>query len=277
MYCRYGSCKIEGSEGHDYDMQVSMVEDYDQLSQHAIRNICTFISKHLFRNFGLNVRWDYGCAPIQKPNEKQLRDIENSDNYTTMIRQELEKKMRTNFMEQEYIPRRDLDVFLKLNVIREILLGDQRLGLDTSERETFAEEVLRRCPKLFTVYVFREIELRILLHLIRKHECGDNPGQRPRMPMICLEKSCKSDNFKRIIKAEPKFFGEKIIFDYQHMKLSDEKILPLQNTGDDDPRGKAKREEFGESIFGKVFAVKLDLAHNLPEVSLFTFRVTLRD
>ena len=97
------------------------------------------------------------------------------------------------------------------------------------------------------------------------------------MSRSCLERGCNSDNFKQMINAEPEFFGEKIIFDYQHVNLSDEKILPLQNTGDDDPRGKAKREELGEGISGKVFAVKLDLAHNLPEVSLFIFRVIPRD
>lgn len=275
MYCRYGSCKVEGSTGRDYDMPVSMVEDYEQLSQQAIKNICAFIAKHLFKEFRLNVRWDYGCAQIQKPNKEQLRNIEYSGNYTTMIRKELQKKMRRNFMGQEYIPRRDLDVFLQLNVIHEILIGDRSLTLDPTGQETFAMEIQRSCPKLFTICVFREIELRVLLHLIRKHECGDNPGQRPQMRMICHENGCNSDNFQWIIREEPKFFGEKMIFDYQHRNLSDEKILPLQNTGDDDLRGTAKREELGEGISGKVFAVKLDLAHNLSEVSLFTFHATL--
>lgn len=110
MYCRYGSCRVEGPTGRDYDTPVSMVDDYEQLSQQAIINVCAFISKHSFKGFRLNVHWDYGSAQIQKPNEEQLRDFVYPTRYTKMIRKELQKKVQKNFLGQEYIPRRDLNI-----------------------------------------------------------------------------------------------------------------------------------------------------------------------
>jgi hypothetical protein len=308
MYCRYGSCKVESLKFPGYEEPGSLFRDYEQLGQHAIRNICYFISQHPFKGFRLSVRFDYGYAQIQKP----VQERPDGDNrlvcYTKMIRREIEDKMQVNFMNQQYIPQSDLDVFLKPNIIREILLEDQTLSLDPDELERDAEEILRQCPKLFAICVAVGIRMRDLLHLRKKHEFGDNPDRRPRERPICKETGCEAINFKQIVGAEPQFFGEKVVFDYQYTKLSPWQVLPLQNTGnatsvvdltgeaglsgeagpttdDDSASGDdstseddsgsayglpatAKREILGRGISGKVFAVKLDLGHNLPEVSL---------
>lgn len=272
MYRRYGSCWVEGPKGRDYDTPVSMVDDYEQLSQQAIINVCAFISNHSFKAFRLHVHWDYGSAQIQKPNEEQLSSLTYPESYIKMIRKELQKKVQKNFLGQEYIPRQDLEIFLKLEVIGNILVDDRSLDLDETERNKFRDEIQGKSPKLFAICVYRDIELRVLRHLMRKHDRGDNPDQRPSRGMGCNEDGCNNDNLQQIIGTLPMFFGEKIVFDYQHHDLEHEQILPLQNTGDLDPQGIVKRDVLGEGNSGKVFAVKIDLAHNiLPGVSLVTF------
>lgn len=180
-------------------------------------------------------------------------------------------------MGQEYIPRRDLDVFLKLEVMGNILVDDQSLNLNPSERNKFRDDIQPKSPKLFAICVYLEIELRVLHHLMRKHGCGDNPDQQPWRGMACNEDGCHSHDLERITKALPMFFGEKIAFDFQHRNLEDEHRLPLQHTGDLDRKGIVKRDDLGEGSSGKVFAVKIDLAHNiLPGVSLVTFRLSSR-
>lgn len=112
---------------------------------------------------------------------------------------------------------------------------------------------------------------------MRKHDRGDNPDQRPYRGMECNQDGCNSHNLQQIITALPMFFGEKIAFDYQHHDLEHEQILPLQHTGGLDPQGMVKRDDLGEGNSGKVFAVKIDLAHNiLPGVGLVTFRTNPR-
>ncbi|KAK7899943.1 hypothetical protein LTR67_003689 [Exophiala xenobiotica] len=263
IYLRYGTCQVRGPSGLDYNSQVSIVEDYEQLGEAAIRGICNFIAKHPYQHFDLQVYWDYGSAQIKRPTTQQMVEGVYARNYAIMIKRELERKTKKNFLKKDYIPRRDLNVFLQGQVIENIVRDDESLHfVDDESRSAFIRDIQSRAPNLFAICVYRGLEMNFLKHLMEQHNCQDTLNSRPKPNMECNRGACTKHAIQQMTDYLPQFFAEKITRDYQYRELSHEKVLPLHDIGDDDGRGCATRNELGEGAYGTVYSVKINLAHN---------------
>jgi len=263
IYLRYGTCQVKGPSGLEYDSPVSIVKDHEQLSENAIRAICDFISKHPYQHFDLKVYWDYGSAQIKAPTAKQIEDHLYPISYAAMIKKEMEKKLQTNFENLSYIPRRDLDVFLQRSVIENVVKECKSLQLDEESRKQFITDIQSLAPKLFAICVYRGSDMAFLEHLMSEsHRCQDTPERRPKVNMVCNKDYCTRHEIQELVRCLPIFFAEKISRNYRHSELSPVQVLPLHDVGDEDSDGRATRKVLGKGAFGKVFAVKINLAHN---------------
>ncbi|ETI26636.1 hypothetical protein G647_10397 [Cladophialophora carrionii CBS 160.54] len=269
IYLRYGTCQVKGPSGLEYDSRVSIVKDHEDLSESAIRGICDFISKHPYQDFHLRVYWDYGCAQIKPLTEQQLANS-MSKSYAGMIKKEIEQKLVRNFQTQRYIARRDLDVFLDPLVIEQVVKEDETLDLDPEAEARFRARIQSRAPKLFLICLYRHLTMAFLKHLMdAPHDCQDLPKFRPSFGMECqdLRHGCTTHEIKQFVECLPIFFAEKITRDYQYRRLSPSNVLPLHHTGEyDDKIADHARLPLGNGSFGKVYAVKINLAHNDGDV-----------
>ncbi len=263
VYLRYGTCQVRGSTGLDHNSQVSFVEDHEQLGEAAIRGVCDFVAKHPYQHVNLQVYWDYGFAQIKRPTPQQVEEGTYSRNYATMIKRELERKTKKNFLKKDYIPRRDLNVFLNRQVIENIVRNDDSLQfVDDESRSEFIKAIQSHAPNLFAICIYRGLEMNFLKHLMERHNCQDTLDARPKQNMVCNRGACTSHAIQQMITCLPMFFAEKIARDYQHRQLSHEKVLPLHDVGGDDGQGCATRQSLGRGAYGTVYAVKINLAHN---------------
>ena len=263
IYLRYGTCQVKGPTGLDYESRVSIVKDHEDLCENAIRGICYFIAKHPYKSFSLNVHWDYGSAQVKAPTERQRRENIYPMSYAELIKKEIEKKIQKNFLRQDYIPRHDLNVFLQPSVIEQVVKEDSTLELDDESRNQFITRIQSCAPKLFAICVYRGSKMAFLKHLMDEpHNCHDILEHRPKMGMECNKGNCEKNEIKQMVNCQPIFFAEKIARDYQHHDLSHEKVLPLHDVGEPDDTDCATRHVVGSGSNGKVFAVKINLAHN---------------
>lgn len=256
MYPRHGSCRVSGPPGLHLDEHYAILDDLEVLSQKAIVQICGFISKYPCHPLSLEVYLDYGFVKLQNFGDYS---------YAEMIKREMKRKVKLNFLGFHYIPRCDLDFVLSLGIVDRIIKEDVKLQLDGAARKDFIAKVVDKGRKLFAICVFQGINMEFLRHLLDVHGCSDDPSNRPRHNTsgACDQDDC-GYHMKDIIACLPQFFVQDIARNYQHRDLDENDVLPLFHTGEKNQAGRPTSFRLGENegAVGKVYKVTLDPSHH---------------
>ncbi|KEF55189.1 serine/threonine protein kinase, partial [Exophiala aquamarina CBS 119918] len=242
IYIRHGSCQVKGPSDLNSEGEFSKVDDIEDLSQYAIRDICGFISKNLFSLPSLEVHWDFSSA--------RLRPLP-SENYAEAIRLGLEKKVCTNFKEQQYIPACDLEVFLDVSVARNLLDQDASVNMSHFETARFLRKVQTfPARKLLVLCVFSRFNLDELKHLI---DHGFNDETRPQPSTTCGDKECTA-KYAQLRNNIHTFFPRNIKKGQKRHMLTTQEVVPLQHPP-------CEERELGQGAYGVVTQVIIDRSH----------------
>ncbi|KIW18248.1 hypothetical protein PV08_02536 [Exophiala spinifera] len=122
MYRRHGSSRVKGPPGLHVYGHYAILDDMEVLSpkMQSSTSAASYPS-YPSQPFSLEVYWDYGFVKLQKSGHQS---------YADMIMMEMKRKLKVNFMGFQYIPRCDLDVFLSLDMVAQIVDEDTNLQLE---------------------------------------------------------------------------------------------------------------------------------------------------
>ncbi|KAK6385766.1 hypothetical protein LTS17_001338 [Exophiala oligosperma] len=257
LYTRTVSCRVKGPPELPNDEHYAILDnmhfDFKALSENAIVQICDFIHQHPKARFSLEVYWDCGYVKLKK-SERQ--------SYAGMVKSELKRKVKVNFLGLEYIPCCDVDALLSLEVVERIAEEDTKLQLDQAACKALITKVLNKASKLFAICVYLRLDMEYLRHLINDHGCSDEPSEHPNdnTHVGCHKEDCDTDTHD-VIGCLPKFFARKVIRNLKHHNLSDDDVLPLCHTGDKDRTGRPRLSWLGGGASGKVYKVTIERSH----------------
>jgi hypothetical protein len=165
---------------------------------------------------------------------------------------------KENFLRKRYISRVDLDHLFDQDVILRIILEDEKLDLNSSEKADFARRV-RKAPawKLLAICVHVGLDMDMLRHFMEKHQLNDNCFSDPNLPgchQECDWIFCRA-MFDKIVEAAPAFFATLIDDDQKFCELQNE-VMPLYHGG---PNNSEKL--LGGGVSGNVYEVGIDPTH----------------
>jgi hypothetical protein len=246
IYIRYGSCRVVGPKHQDHFSRLDS-DDTEVLSDNAILNICGFIGAHPYEKVDLEVYWDYSSLSLKG----------NGSDFGNVIRTEIYRKKKKNFLKQAYLPRNDVGKLAQKPIIQRIVEADD--SLTPSEKSPLIEDVLKRAQRMFVVCVARRLPMSFLKHLI---DSGYGDRDLPNTSHACKE-DCRAmlDEF---LSEQPGFFARHIE-DYTVETLEDEEVMPIRYANDGDQEG----SQIGSGAFSVVYSVTIDPAHHyLPGVSV---------
>lgn len=255
IYHRHGTCRITAAPylaGEHY----AILDDHDvkTLIEKAIPLICGFIRDHPYRKFSLEIYWDCGYACLDPTRSNKT--------FSKMIRTEMDSKMKMNFLNQQYISRRDQTPFQDYDVVRDLVFHESHfMGYRDIEKDSFVKQIIQRpALKLLLNCVYQGFDLGFLRHLLEDHDCNDLTLLNTNME--CEDEQCQQD-IQRLSRAQSMFQVMNIDRDFNCVKreIKIEKVMPLRF---------ASEKLLGEGASSSVYKVSIDPAHHyLSGVSQF--------
>ena len=228
-----------------------LVDGTNQLPDETTRSICGFISSFPFESFWLQVRLDYSSS--------RLRPIPDLP-YGLVVRKEIMRKSRQNFLGREYVPRSEMSIMTKGAVLQRVFAEDESIStLETSQLlEIISQD---RCRGLFLSCLEHHVPLAVLHHLTI--DAGLEDSNWPALTHSnCMHWLCGKYNAD-LTSHSGRFFTPVLDNSFQRTvkALPRDTVMPVESAPD---------SLVGVGAFSKVFKVWIDGSHFSKQVSWST-------
>jgi serine/threonine protein kinase len=241
LYRKSGRCRLINDDNHR-EVESRILEDERQWSEVLQLLITSFFRANPYVPFHLEIRWEYSDLAIGKV---------EGERYAITVQRAIEKKLKRNWQDDEFVPRKDLVEIFSESTIKELINNDRSIQLSSDDKEKFIEDVTYCATRLLAVCVYADLPLACLYHLIR-HEHKDI--DLPLTPLHCPEEAY-SKKFRDLLKWQCGFIAHE--FDKgrpKHRQLKDKIIVPIMFD--------KVQDKLGEGGFGMVYKVYIDPDHH---------------
>ena len=248
LYRKSGRCRlISHADSREFDSGI--LENEEQWSEVLTYLITSFVSKHPYVRFHLEIVWEYSDFSINK--------VEN-ERYAVTVRRVIHEKLQRNWQKEKFIPRKDLDEILSDSTVKELINSDRSLNeIQDFDKDKFTQEVVLDASRLLAICVFVDLPLACLYELIR-NGCLD--VDLPLTEIHCPH-GMYEVNFGNFVLWQGAFIANEFEDDRGrpvHRKIPDAVVLPITFNEKDDL--------LGEGGFGWVYKVHIDPDHHLFSV-----------
>ena len=259
LYRKSGRCRlIRQEDSREFDSGI--LENEEQWSEVLPYLVTSFVSKHPYVRFYLEILWEYSDLSINK--------VEN-ERYAITVRRVIHDKLKPNWQNQKFIPRKDLDEILSDSTVKELINSDRSLNdIQNLGKDQFTQEVVLDASRLLAICVYVDLPLACLYELI---QLGYHDIHLPLTELHC-PKGMYEVNFGNFVIWQGAFIAHEFEDDRGrpvHRKLPDAVVLPIIFNEKDDL--------LGEGGFGWVYKVHIDPDHHLfSVVSLLLYAFSSR-
>jgi hypothetical protein len=248
LYRKSGRCRlINRKDSLEFDSGI--LEKEEQWSEVLPRLITSFVSKHPYVKFYLEILWEYSDLTINK--------VEN-EKYSKTVQKVIDGKLKPNWKNIKFIPRKDLDEILSESTVTELINSDKSLNeIPNLDRDKFIQEVVLFASRLLAICVYVDLPLACLYELIRQGRLDIHlPLAEPHCPNGTYQV-----NFRNFVYWQGAFIAHKFEDDGdrpKHRNIADEVVLPIMFN--------KKEDLLGEGSFGWVYKVHIDPDHHFFSV-----------
>jgi hypothetical protein len=248
LYRKSGRCRlISHEDNREFDSKI--LENEEQWSEVLPYLITSFVSKHPYIKFYLEIFWEYSDLSINK--------VENEP-YAVTVRKVIHGKLKLNWQNERFIPRKDLVEILSESTVKELINNDRSLNkIQYLDKDKFIQEVALDASRLLAICVYVDLPLACLYELTQQGHSDINlPLAELHCPMGTYEVS-----FSNFVLRQGAFIAHDFEDDEgppKHRKLADDVVLPIMFN--------EKQDLLGEGGFGWVYKVRIDPDHHLFSV-----------
>lgn len=249
LYMKSGRCCLINDRIKK--QHTSKVLEFQKEWPETVANMVTsFWSQHPDDEFHLEVQWGFSGLEIHHKED---------ETYAETIRGVIQGKMRQNWEQRMYIPRRDLNAIMSQATIRELVSQDSSLWTPKFEAQSddcdldkgsFVKKVTRLACKLLAICIYVDLPL-VCLHklLCSGIEDIDLPLKNVPCPMPRHE-----TKWNYLLMVQGGFIAH--TFDHNdgrldHHEIEKQIVVPIAFNG-----------QIGEGGFGEVFEVSIDSDHH---------------
>ena len=249
LYRKTGLCRlIRNDNQHEEDTEI--LESEQHWSEKIPLLVVRFCSKNPYVEFHLAIRWDYSDLSIHKVEDEE---------YAHTVRRAVQDKHQTNWQQETYIPRKDLDEIFSEGTIKELINSDKSLeelsqkstnGELSFDKTEFTDRVIHWATRLLALCVHSHLPLSCLYHLM---DAGKKDTDLPLTALNCPDSTYKS-GFQDLIMNQWLFIAHRYTYEDRrpkHEKLDLKVIVPIISA-----------DAVAEGGFGKVFKVYIDPDHH---------------
>ena len=277
---RLGECAItyegcDNSLGHRHTQALSTDADWNYLYS-VLENPWTSSGSN---GIHLDIHYEYCGLLIERVGEGKFAKAKRTEIYNLS---------KTAFDGRRYLPRSDLLKVASKDMVREVITDDPTI--QPMEKETFILKVCERAPKLLTMCVLAQMQMRCLKVLLEK---GQDDNTTPLKEEHRCHQGCAQD-FDDLLRWYEGLNAATFLRPGEHQKLRDKRVLPVhyhpkeedqmakrtegpkaeceeENESDEEDKSSDKTKAWcGSGAHSKVYRVRLDPAHhNLTKVSEF--------
>ena len=227
---KYGNCTIIGASIEKDGVPLTTREDWD--------NVCTILTNyeasHARRIFQLEVYRVYLLSRSRAASDVSFAETK---------RAELRELMEKTSDNKKYIPRIALLRFTSPDNIREIIIEDTHLRMESEEKEEFIKTVQEKARCLLALCVFAGFKMECL-NVLLANGCTD--GTDPIEESHCCHKRCATA-FDNLIEKQGAFKAVRFNTVGQHRNFDSKMVIPIQfKSVDDDAEEFVKQGRKGE-------------------------------
>ena len=258
-----GSCRIVGKR---HASAARKLDHERQMDDVLIPRICGFIAEHPRERFELEIKWHYSTIFIRK---------EPGRPYKATISDAIHGKVQTNFNNQKYIPRSDLNRITSA-IKSEVLIDEDptvndKDGLKKLIKPEAAEHTAER---LLAVCIYAKIDLSFLESLLQEglihgpRFSDQNCPKRENRPS-----PINQTDYDRFLEYAPMFFAHKFGEEEkadpeEYANILDDVILPIHF--EDNAHGK---DFLGSGAFSEVYRATIHPYHHVFSQVLFNLTI----
>jgi hypothetical protein len=256
-YQKSGTCRLlRHDSNRAFDIQV--LESEDHWSTFVPRLINSFVHQNPYVKFHLEIRWAYSDLSFDRSDGKLFAEV---------IRHAIHVKLRPNWQNKNFIPRKDLDAIFSESTIEELINSDDTLRHFSAQgKEALAREAFLHCSRLLAVCVYVKLPLACFADLVSK---GTKDTYLPLTDQDCPNSKYGID-FTNLVVWQGAFIAHNFIHDRprpKHKELEAGVVVPIIFN--------EKTDWLGEGSFGTVYKVRIDPDHHEFSAVSFPFRVEL--
>jgi hypothetical protein len=179
--------------------------------------ITSFVSKRPYIKFHLEIFWEYSDLSINK--------VDN-EAYSDTVRRVIHEKLKLNWENQKFIPRKDLFEILSDSTVKELINSDKSLNkIQGLDRDKFIQEVALAASRLLAICIFANLPLACLYELTQR---GLSDIDLPLKELDCPN-GVYQVSFSNFVIWQGAFIAHVFEDDGgrpKHRKLVDEVVLP---------------------------------------------------
>jgi len=247
LYRKSGRCRLINDSNH-HEVESKILEDERQWSEVLQLLITSFFRANPYVPFHLEIRWEYSDLAINKV---------EGERYVVTVQRAIEKKLKRNWQDDEFIPRKDLVEIFSESTIKELINNDRSIQLNSDAKEKFIEDVTYCATRLLAVCVYADLPLACLYHLMNGVEQKHKDTDLPLTQIHCPEEAY-SKKFRDLLKWQCGFIAHEFDDDKgrpKHWQLKDKIIVPIMFD--------KVQDKLGEGGFGIVYKVYIDPDHHV--------------
>jgi serine/threonine protein kinase len=255
FYLKSGRCRLIR---HDSNKEAAseILETREQWSESLPLMIMTFCSQNPYVKFHLEVQWEYSGLQIERV---------DGQNYAVTIANVVHEKMKKNWEDKSFVPRKDLDEIFTRATVAALITEDSSLHddafLSTNGRPldeaSFIEDVHAVASRLLAICVYADLPL-ICLYKLRQQKVEDI-----KLPLTGI--SCPVASYSHKFQIAMTIQGMFIAHEFrlnnkrrpEHQQLDQAVVVPILFDQSDD-----SEDRIGQGSFGKVFKVRIDSSHH---------------
>jgi Protein kinase domain len=248
LYRKSGRCRLINDKTHEVE-DSRIVENRRQWEEAIPQMVMAHLFKTTYDAFHLEIRLEYSALSILEVKGQK---------YATTVQNVVHEKLVTNWEDEKYIPRRDLDQIYQESTINYLVDEDKSLGkllLSAEKRMKFLEQINLNATRLLAICIHIDMPLACLYHLVEKNYKDED------LPLSRKENHCPSEEYKVKFESFMKWQGAFVAHIFvndeggpKHMLLPDDVVLPI--TLDQE------RPSLGHGGFGEVKKIYIHSDHH---------------